>query len=129
MYGKLPANRIGTRSAGGTITSTESGRLSVDPANLEAAKAQKIDQLWAAATEYERKFFSGGAYSLILVPQAHAIGQWIINHWAGYYARKASVMSMVDPGVVREVSLDFSSSGAPPYTVSDLMAIVSAAQG
>lgn len=88
-----------------------------DPAVIEA---NRVQQLWQAATNYEQRYISNMAIGVLTIgvlqqkPISLAISAWSQGLWADYYARKASGSN----------NLDFSNNGDMPYSVSELTAEV-----
>lgn len=90
----------------------------------EAAKeAQRLSNLWQAATDYEQSFIANMAIGLLTMgvmqgkPKCLAVSQWSYALWNGpdgYYARKAS----------GSTDYDYSNIGPMPYNVPELSAEV-----
>lgn len=84
----------------------------------EQANKTRISQLWQAATDYEQKYISGSAISLVTLgvinnkPKAKAVQEWINLIWQVYYTRKAELANN---------DLDFSSVGPCPHSIPELM--------
>jgi hypothetical protein len=90
----------------------------------DAIIAQKQTQLWNDADQYQMKFISGAALSLLTLgvlqqkPISLSIMAWIQTIWNGnYYPQKAALT--VDSPV-----FDFSVCGPMPYSVPELSAEV-----
>ncbi len=87
-------------------------------ANIAAAEARRIADLWQAAHDYEFAQISGSAIGLLTMgvmmgkPKCLSVQNWIKSIWTLYYFRKAT----------GETSTDFSSCGECPHTVPELMA-------
>lgn len=84
----------------------------------------KIDALWRAADTYVSGYISGVAIGILTIgviqqkPKCLAVTQWSSSIWESYYTRKALVTTnSID-------DLDFSGSGAMPYSVPELQAEV-----
>ena len=92
-------------------------------AGLASLAAQNVQALWQAATDYQEAQISGAAYGLITLgviqqkPKALSVMTWINSVWALYYTRKPQITHEWNAAL-----LDFSSCGAMPCTVPDLMA-------
>lgn len=90
----------------------------VAQANVESANAQRIAGLWQAAHDYEFEQISGSAIGLLAMgvmmqkTKCLAVQDWIKSIWTLYYTRKAT----------GDASTDFSSCGACPHSVPELMA-------
>jgi len=82
----------------------------------------KINALWTAADAYEKNYISGVAIGLLTLgviqskPKALAVSAWSASHWDDYYTRKAAITA------TSVLNLDFSPSGAIPYSVPELRA-------
>lgn len=80
-------------------------------------------KLWQAAHDYEYAQVSGSAVGLLAMgvmqgkTKCTAVQTWIKNIWSLYYYRKALVSAETPDSY-----FDFSSVGACPYTIPELMA-------
>jgi hypothetical protein len=78
-------------------------------------------KLWQAAHDFEYAEVSGSAIGLVTMgviqakPKCLAVAAWQKSIWTLYYQRKALALAG------RDVSLDFSSCGAIPHTIPELM--------
>lgn len=92
---------------------------------IAAMKDANLNALWQKATEYQSSFISDAAFGLVTkgsikgFPKCLAVEAWINSIWALYYQRKALVTYQWNDALY-----DFSSVGAMPYMVPDLMAEV-----
>lgn len=92
--------------------------VEVAQANLAAAEASRIANLWQAAHDYEFEQISGSAIGLLAMgvmmgkPKCLAVQNWIKSIWTLYYTRKAT----------GDDSTDFSTCGECPHSVPELMA-------
>lgn len=95
----------------------------VSPSTDAELIAQNVERLWRVAHELEARYVTGIAIGLLTVgvmqskPKALAVQAWIKSIWTVYYTRKAALTPIMD-----EALLDFSSLGAPPYSMPELQA-------
>ena len=88
-----------------------------EAAYIEQQRPVKIAALWQAAHDYEYAEISGSAVGLLAMgvmqgkPKCIAVQNWIKGIWELYYTRKAMESS----------DCDYSSCGACPYSVPELM--------
>lgn len=86
--------------------------------NQNRAEASRIAALWKSAHDYEFAQVSGSAIGLLAMgvmmgkPKCVDVQNWIKSIWTLYYTRKAT----------GDASTDFSSCGACPHSVPELMA-------
>ena len=84
---------------------------------IAASEAQRIENLWQQAHEYEYSAISGSAIGLITLgimqskPKCIAVQNWIKSIWTLYYTKKADAT----------VGVDFSSCGPCPHSVPELI--------
>ncbi|MGZ5628657.1 MAG: hypothetical protein ACXWFA_18200 [Methylobacter sp.] len=112
-----PYNAIGAAEIGEWI------EPDYDDAGLyQALVAKNIQVLWQAAHDYEYQYINGMAIGLLVLgmiqskPKAIAVQQWSKTIWDLYYARKSVVTDVFD-----DTFQDFSSIGAMPYSVPELI--------
>ena len=85
---------------------------------------QNIDALWNAANAYNRIGISESGVGLLAIgvtkalPKSLAVQAWVKSIWNLYYTRKAA---LTDTAQITAAQLDFSSCGAMPYSVPELM--------
>ncbi len=97
-----------------TVVDLEGQELSDRQAQIEA---QRVEQLWQAASATEHAEISGSAIGLITIgvvqgkPKCTAMQAWIKSLWGEYYLRKAS----------GSTDYDFSAYATAPHTVPELM--------
>ena len=83
-----------------------------------------IDSLWNAANAYNRAGISESGIGLLAIgapkglPKSLAVQAWVKSIWNLYYTRKAALS---DTEQITPAELDFSSCGAMPYSVPELM--------
>ena len=91
------------------------------PEEIQAIRDGWVAELWQVAHDYEYEQISGSAIGLLAIgvlqglPKSTAIAGWIKAIWSLYYYRKALALSGTPP------DLDWSSCGAIPFTVPELM--------
>lgn len=78
---------------------------------------ERVSALWQAAHDYEYNEISGSAVGMLAIgvmqglPKCLAVQAWIKSIWSLYYTRKFGTSS----------DCDYSSCGAVPYSVPELM--------
>lgn len=87
-------------------------------ANVAQEVEHKIEQLWRAATNHQNQYISDAAHAMVLIgadkslPKCLAVKAWGTALWTEYYTRKADSQN---------AATDFSSMGAIPHTVQEIM--------
>ena len=100
------------------LAAYEVAKVAADAKAAVDAETNRIAALWKAAHDYEYKEISGSAIGLLALgvgqgkPKCVAVMGWIQSIWTEYYTRKAGTSS----------DTDYSSCGACPYSVPELMA-------
>ncbi len=115
----------GWRTVNGPEDVTEDEVYSeTQPAITAGFYGSNLAALWQAAHDYEYNQISGSAIGLLTEgalagkPKALAVQGWIHSIWALYYSRKTG---LTDLAPINPSLLDYSSCGAMPYSVPDLM--------
>ena len=94
---------------------------------LDDLKAQKIEELWNAASKYESRYISGSAPAaiakLVIAGNEKAIATeaWVNGIWADDYNRRQTVSIAETEETIHAVSDDFNNNGPIPYSIFETL--------
>lgn len=100
----------------------DAAEMAEEEARAIREQGRCIAMLWQAAHDYESSYINGMAIGLLTLgvvqnlPKALAVKQWSQSIWQLYYSRKAVITPSTASGF-----LDFSSVGAMPHSIPELM--------